>query len=154
MPFGFGAKRSHAFLIFAPFGTAVRTVYVLSSPHLKDIFTPIWSGPFLEHNIQQVYRCSTNGARDAQILVTTIRTSPDSMAESCPRRQCQKRVHSPLFLDEYIAAAGIVGDANGYLFRTTAPKSGVVTERPMHHPKSHSLQDLPFGRSEVKITDS
>jgi len=40
----------------------------------------------------------------------------------------------------YIAAAGIVGDANGYLFRTTAPKSGVVTERPIHHPKSHSCK--------------
>jgi integrase/recombinase XerD len=25
------------------------------------------------------------------------------------------------FLDEYIAAAGIAGDVNGYLFRTTAP---------------------------------
>ena len=53
----------------------------------------------------------------------------------------QRRIHSPLFfLDEYIAAAGIVGDANGYLFRTTAPKSGVLTERPMHHPKSHSCK--------------
>jgi hypothetical protein len=34
------------------------------------------------------------------------------------------------FPDEYIAAAGIAADANGYLFRTTAPRSGVLTEKP------------------------
>jgi integrase/recombinase XerD len=33
------------------------------------------------------------------------------------------------FLDEYIAAADIAVDANGYLFRTTAPKSGVLKAR-------------------------
>jgi integrase/recombinase XerD len=30
------------------------------------------------------------------------------------------------FLDEYIAAAGIVGDPNGYLFRTTLRKSRLL----------------------------
>ena len=34
------------------------------------------------------------------------------------------------FLDEYIAAAGIAGDANGYLFRTTMRRSGILTEKP------------------------
>ena len=37
------------------------------------------------------------------------------------------------FLDEYIAAAGIADDAGGYLFRTTVRKSGVLTEKVMHH---------------------
>ena len=32
----------------------------------------------------------------------------------------------------YIAAAGIVGDANGYLFRTTMRRSGILTEKPLH----------------------
>ena len=31
------------------------------------------------------------------------------------------------FLDEYIDAAGIVGDLNGYLFRTAAGKPGILT---------------------------
>jgi len=43
----------------------------------------------------------------------------------------QRRIHSPLFfLDEYIAAAGIVGDANGYLFRTTAPSQASSRKDP------------------------
>jgi integrase len=33
------------------------------------------------------------------------------------------------FLDEYIAAADIAVDATGYLFRTTAPKSGALKAR-------------------------
>ena len=36
------------------------------------------------------------------------------------------------FLDEYIAAAGIAGDANGYLFRTTMRRSGILTGKPLH----------------------
>jgi integrase/recombinase XerD len=36
------------------------------------------------------------------------------------------------FLDEYIAAAGIAGDDDGYLFRTAAGKSGALTGRPMY----------------------
>jgi site-specific recombinase XerD len=35
------------------------------------------------------------------------------------------------FLDEYIAAAGIGGDADGRLFRTSAGKTGTLTERAM-----------------------
>jgi hypothetical protein len=70
-----------------------------------------------------------------------VEVSSEPSLEHVRGVSAQKRIHSPLFfLDEYIAAAGIVGDANGYLFRTTAPKSGVLTERPMHHPKSHSCK--------------
>ena len=43
------------------------------------------------------------------------------------------------FLDEYIAAAGIAGDANGYLFRTTMRKSGVLTDRPMHQQDAYRM---------------
>ena len=35
-------------------------------------------------------------------------------------------------LDQYIAATGIAGDANGYLFRTTMRRSGILTEKPLH----------------------
>jgi integrase len=35
------------------------------------------------------------------------------------------------YLDEYIAAAGIAGDADGPLFRTAAGKSGALTRNPM-----------------------
>ena len=43
------------------------------------------------------------------------------------------------FLDEYIAAAGIAGDANGYLFRTTVRKSGILTEKPMHQQDTYRM---------------
>jgi len=43
------------------------------------------------------------------------------------------------FLDEYIAAAGIASDANGYLFRTTVRKSGVLTEKPMHQQDAYRM---------------
>jgi site-specific recombinase XerD len=43
------------------------------------------------------------------------------------------------FLDEYIAAAGIAGDANGYLFRTTMRKSGVLTEKPMYQQDAYRM---------------
>jgi site-specific recombinase XerD len=36
-----------------------------------------------------------------------------------------------LYLDEYIAAAGIAGDADGPLFRTAAGKTGALTGNPM-----------------------
>jgi integrase/recombinase XerD len=42
------------------------------------------------------------------------------------------------FLDEYIAAAGIAGD-NGYLFRTTMRKSGVLTENPLHQQDAYRM---------------
>ena len=34
-------------------------------------------------------------------------------------------------LDEYIEAAGIAGDDNGYLFRTAAGKTGRLTDKPL-----------------------
>ena len=43
------------------------------------------------------------------------------------------------FLDEYIAAAGIAGDADAYLFRTTIRKSGVLTEKPMHQQDAYCM---------------
>jgi hypothetical protein len=43
------------------------------------------------------------------------------------------------FLGEYIAAAGIAGDADGYLFRTTLRKSGVLRENPMHQPDAYRM---------------
>ena len=43
------------------------------------------------------------------------------------------------FLDEYIAAAGIATDANGYLFRTTIRKSGVLTENPMYQQDAYRM---------------
>jgi hypothetical protein len=42
-------------------------------------------------------------------------------------------------LDEYIAAAGIAGDANGYLFRTTMRRSGILTEKPMHQQDAYRM---------------
>src|SRR6201988_3683161 len=38
------------------------------------------------------------------------------------------------YLDEYIAAAGIAGDADGYLFRTAAGKTGMLTHKPLSQP--------------------
>ncbi len=43
------------------------------------------------------------------------------------------------FLDEYIAAAGIAGDANGYLFRTTMHRSGILTESPLHQQDAYRI---------------
>jgi integrase/recombinase XerD len=43
------------------------------------------------------------------------------------------------FLDEYIAAADIAVDATGYLFRTTAPKSGALTEKPMYRQDAYRM---------------
>jgi site-specific recombinase XerD len=43
------------------------------------------------------------------------------------------------FLDEYIAAAGIAGDADGYLFRTAARNSGILTEKPMHQQDAYRM---------------
>jgi site-specific recombinase XerD len=43
------------------------------------------------------------------------------------------------FLDEYIAATGIAGDADGYLFRTTVRKSGVLTDKPMHQQDAYRM---------------
>jgi integrase/recombinase XerD len=43
------------------------------------------------------------------------------------------------FLDEYIAAAGIACDADGYLFRTTARQSGVLTEKSMHQQDAYRM---------------
>jgi len=43
------------------------------------------------------------------------------------------------FLDEYIAAAGIAGNANGYLFRTTIRRSGVLTENPLHQQDAYRM---------------
>jgi integrase/recombinase XerD len=43
------------------------------------------------------------------------------------------------FLDEYIAAAGIAGDDDGYLFRTAAGKSGVLTGKPMYQQDAYRM---------------
>jgi integrase len=43
------------------------------------------------------------------------------------------------FLDEYIAASGIASDANGYLFRTAARKTGLLTEKPMHQQDAYRM---------------
>jgi site-specific recombinase XerD len=39
--------------------------------------------------------------------------------------------HLEAYIDEYMAAAGIAGDAKGYLFRTTKGKTRVLTANPM-----------------------
>src|ERR1700757_3770726 len=36
-------------------------------------------------------------------------------------------------LDEYIAAAGIADDIDGYLFRTAGGKRGILTKKPLSH---------------------
>jgi integrase/recombinase XerD len=43
------------------------------------------------------------------------------------------------FLDEYIAAAGIAGDPNGYLFRTTTRKSSFLTEQPLYQQDAYRM---------------
>jgi integrase len=43
------------------------------------------------------------------------------------------------FLDEYIVASGIAGDANGYLFRTTMRRSGILTEKPLHQQDAYRM---------------
>jgi integrase/recombinase XerD len=49
-------------------------------------------------------------------------------------KQHEMPVHHKLeiFLDEYIAAAGIADDDNGPLFRTAIGKTGTLTDKPMH----------------------
>jgi integrase len=48
------------------------------------------------------------------------------------------------FLDEYIAAAGIADDLDGYLFRTAARKTGLLTEKPMHPSKPRFRPHAPM----------
>jgi integrase/recombinase XerD len=43
------------------------------------------------------------------------------------------------YLDEYIAAAGIAGDVDGYLFRTAAGKTGMLTEKPLSQPDAYRM---------------
>jgi len=43
------------------------------------------------------------------------------------------------FLDEYIAAAGIAGDVDGYLFRTVAGKTGKLTQKPLSQPDAYRM---------------
>ena len=43
------------------------------------------------------------------------------------------------FLDEYIAAAGIAGDVDGYLFRSAAGKAGVLTQKPLSQPDAYRM---------------
>jgi len=43
------------------------------------------------------------------------------------------------FLDEYIAAAGIAGDVDGYLFRTAAGKAAMLTEKPLSQPDAYRM---------------
>jgi integrase/recombinase XerD len=40
---------------------------------------------------------------------------------------------------EYIAAAGIAGDGDGYLFRTAAGKTGVLTQKPLSQPDAYRM---------------
>ena len=43
------------------------------------------------------------------------------------------------FLDEYIGAAGIAGDAEGYLFRSARGKSGLLSDKPLHQQDAHRI---------------
>jgi site-specific recombinase XerD len=43
------------------------------------------------------------------------------------------------FLDEYMAAAGIAGGVNGYLFRTTMRRSDILTENPLHQQDAYRI---------------
>jgi site-specific recombinase XerD len=43
------------------------------------------------------------------------------------------------FLDEYITAAGIAGDAGGWLFRSARGKSGLLSDRPLHQQDAHRI---------------
>jgi integrase len=43
------------------------------------------------------------------------------------------------FLDEYVAASSIAGDANGYLLRTAVRKTGLLTEKPMHQQDAYRM---------------
>lgn len=42
-------------------------------------------------------------------------------------------------LDDYIAASGIGGDADGLLFRTAAGKTGILTGNPMWQQDAHRM---------------
>jgi len=48
-----------------------------------------------------------------------------------------------LYLDEYIAAAGIAGDADGPLFRTAAGKTGELTGNPMWQQDAYRMDSAP-----------
>ena len=43
------------------------------------------------------------------------------------------------YLDDYIAAAGIAGDPDGYLFRTAAGKTGALTENPLRQQDAYRM---------------
>ena len=43
------------------------------------------------------------------------------------------------FLEEYLQAAGIGGDRDGFLFRTAAGKSGVLSEKPLHQQDAYRM---------------
>ena len=43
------------------------------------------------------------------------------------------------YLDEYIAAAGLAGDAEGYLFRTAAGKTGEPTQKALWQQDAYSM---------------
>jgi integrase len=43
------------------------------------------------------------------------------------------------FLDEYIAAAGIADDIDGYLFRTAGGKTGILTQKPLSQPDAYRM---------------
>ena len=58
------------------------------------------------------------------------------------------------FLDEYIAAAGIAGDAGGYLFRTTVRKSGAEAARSAaadEIARQKAIQDAEIARQDAEI---
>jgi integrase len=56
-------------------------------------------------------------------------------------KQHEMPVHHKLevFLDKYIAAAGIAGDAKGPLFRTAAGKTDALTVNPMHRVDAYRM---------------
>jgi hypothetical protein len=84
---------------------------------------------------QQVYERVRNIASANCLLAMGRVMSAASVPEADPFSALPGR---------YIAAAGIVGDANGYLFRTTAPSQASSRKDPstirIHHPKSHSCK--------------
>jgi site-specific recombinase XerD len=43
------------------------------------------------------------------------------------------------FLDQYIAAAGLAGDVDGYLFRTASGKTGMLTKKPLSQPDAYRM---------------
>jgi site-specific recombinase XerD len=43
------------------------------------------------------------------------------------------------FLEEYLQAAGIAGDRDGFLFRTAAGKTGVLSQKPLHQQDAYRM---------------